>query len=130
ALYTHESNDSLVLNFEQGDYLDVNKKLPTGWWQGSCNGTAGWFPRNYVAVVDRASTPEYEQTKDLTDLIEDQLFGECLTSAQPTSPLPKHWTLQTTKDGKRHYYYNRFTGEMRPTLPDAEDANINLFDDY
>lgn len=34
ALYPFESNDPSSLRFEEGDYIDVLSKLPSGWWDG------------------------------------------------------------------------------------------------
>lgn len=34
ALYPFESSDPSSLCFEQGDYIDVLSKLPSGWWDG------------------------------------------------------------------------------------------------
>ncbi|KAI8970475.1 SH3 domain-containing protein [Mycotypha africana] len=51
ALYSFSSNDPSSLSFEQNDYIDVLNKLPSGWWDGLCNGARGWFPSNYVRVI-------------------------------------------------------------------------------
>ncbi|KAI9007925.1 ras guanine nucleotide exchange factor domain-containing protein [Phycomyces nitens] len=39
------------LNFEKDDYIDVLTQLDSGWWDGWCNGSRGWFPSNYVEIV-------------------------------------------------------------------------------
>ena len=31
-----------------GDIIDVTKQTSSGWWQGTCNGSSGWFPSNYT----------------------------------------------------------------------------------
>ncbi|ORZ00224.1 ras guanine nucleotide exchange factor domain-containing protein [Syncephalastrum racemosum] len=55
ARYPYKSNDPSSLNFDQGDFIEVLTKLDSGWWDGWCNGTRGWFPSNYVQVFE-----EYE----------------------------------------------------------------------
>ncbi|KAI7905570.1 SH3 domain-containing protein, partial [Cokeromyces recurvatus] len=58
ALYPFESDDPSSLKFEEGDFIDVLTKLPSGWWDGWCNGNRGWFPSNYVKTVEDYSNTE------------------------------------------------------------------------
>lgn len=92
ARYPYKSNDPSSLNFDQGDFIEVLTKLKSGWWDGwyvilsknlgfvciltcsfflffwylRCNGTRGWFPSNYVQVVEEYdhedSAEESEET--------------------------------------------------------------------
>ncbi|KAI9299747.1 SH3 domain-containing protein, partial [Cunninghamella echinulata] len=48
ALYAFRSNDKSSLEFEQGDIIEVLNQLQSGWWDGWCKGSRGWFPSNYV----------------------------------------------------------------------------------
>ncbi|KAI8060587.1 SH3 domain-containing protein [Gongronella butleri] len=61
ALYTFDSTDRSSLDFIQGDTIDVLNKLPSGWWDGICNGTRGWFPSNYVQVLETFEEPAAPQ---------------------------------------------------------------------
>ncbi|KAL9553336.1 hypothetical protein MBANPS3_003335 [Mucor bainieri] len=65
ALYAFRSNDPSSLSFNQDDFIDVLNKLPSGWWDGLCNGTRGWFPSNYVKII--ASNKEQEPDEELID---------------------------------------------------------------
>ncbi|GAA5795389.1 hypothetical protein HPULCUR_000745 [Helicostylum pulchrum] len=122
ALYAFESSDPSSLRFEEGDYIDVLAKLPSGWWDGWCNGNRGWFPSNYVKVIeDYGSTglasSSTTTTKKITDLFDDRVGG---IEAKRYS-LPAHWTIENKEDGTASYYLNTLTGEMRSTFP-FEDA--------
>jgi son of sevenless-like protein len=52
ALYPFQSTDHSSLCFKKGDFIEVLAQLETGWWDGWCDGNRGWFPSNYVEVVD------------------------------------------------------------------------------
>ncbi|CEP09488.1 hypothetical protein [Parasitella parasitica] len=61
ALYPFRSNDSSSLSFNQDDLIDVLNKLPSGWWDGLCNGTRGWFPSNYVRIIASHTKQDQER---------------------------------------------------------------------
>jgi hypothetical protein len=52
ALFPFQSTDQSSLCFKKGDYIEVLAQLETGWWDGWCDGNRGWFPSNYVEVID------------------------------------------------------------------------------
>lgn len=52
ALYAFSSSEKSSLSFEKDDYIDVLSQLDSGWWDGWCNGKRGWFPSNYVQLID------------------------------------------------------------------------------
>ncbi|CAO3592691.1 unnamed protein product [Absidia cylindrospora] len=53
ALYPYTAKDTSSLTFERGDIIDVLCQLPSGWWDGLLrNGVRGWFPSNYVQIVE------------------------------------------------------------------------------
>ncbi|KAG0836182.1 hypothetical protein G6F57_009894 [Rhizopus arrhizus] len=58
ANYAFESNDPSSLSFKEGDYIDVLCKLPSGWWDGWCDGQRGWFPSDYVEIVEEYGCTE------------------------------------------------------------------------
>ncbi|KAI9287806.1 hypothetical protein BC943DRAFT_201593 [Umbelopsis sp. AD052] len=55
ALYTFDGTEPTALSFSKGDSIDVLAQLDSGWWDGWCNGKRGWFPSNYVEVIDELS---------------------------------------------------------------------------
>ncbi|KAI9299347.1 SH3 domain-containing protein, partial [Cunninghamella echinulata] len=99
ALYPFASNDGSSLKFEPGDTIHVLAQLPSGWWDGLCNGTRGWFPSNYVEIID--------------DLDNNSLFDDQIEQSTTRTSLPTNWTIEKTEDGKSTYYYNQKTGEIQ-----------------
>lgn len=41
------------LSFAKNDVILVTQQLEGGWWEGSLSGQVGWFPSDFVGVVDR-----------------------------------------------------------------------------
>ncbi|KAI7869234.1 ras guanine nucleotide exchange factor domain-containing protein [Spinellus fusiger] len=54
ALYPFHSKEKSSLCFEKNDSIDVLTQLDSGWWDGWCNGARGWFPSNYVEIIQQA----------------------------------------------------------------------------
>jgi hypothetical protein len=52
ALYAFSSTEKSSLSFEKGEYIEVLSQLDSGWWDGWCRGNRGWFPSNYVQIID------------------------------------------------------------------------------
>ncbi|KAL9553698.1 hypothetical protein MBANPS3_003175 [Mucor bainieri] len=143
ALYPFESKDPSSLRFEEGDYIDVLAKLPSGWWDGWCNGNRGWFPSNYVRIIEdygstglvspTSMTPKSAGSRRIsaqTDLFDDKVGSSGNnnnnnddTSNKRTS-LPPNWSIQDRDDGSSSYYYNTLTGEMRSTYPYDDAASF------
>ncbi|KAG0166953.1 hypothetical protein DFQ28_007218 [Apophysomyces sp. BC1034] len=63
ALYPFNSTEPSSLHFAQGDYIQVLSKLKSGWWDGWCDGERGWFPSNYVEVVEEYDIEETAESK-------------------------------------------------------------------
>lgn len=61
ALYPFYSTEKSSLSFEKDEYIDVLSQLDSGWWDGWCKGNRGWFPSNYVQIVEMS--PKQEDTK-------------------------------------------------------------------
>jgi hypothetical protein len=51
ALYAFSSTEKSSLSFEKGELIEVLSQLDSGWWDGWCKGNRGWFPSNYVKIV-------------------------------------------------------------------------------
>ncbi|KAI8646558.1 ras guanine nucleotide exchange factor domain-containing protein [Parasitella parasitica] len=97
ALYPFKSNDSSSLSFSQDDLIDVLNKLPSGWWDGLCNGTRGWFPSNYVRVIasdkERMEIPvktksEYRLSMSYNDTADTQHIDNSLMPQQKNGNEP------------------------------------------
>ncbi|KAG0043233.1 hypothetical protein BGZ83_011691 [Gryganskiella cystojenkinii] len=52
ALYAFHSEDPASLSFQKGELIQVLTQLESGWWYGYCPGARGWFPSNYVEIVN------------------------------------------------------------------------------
>ena len=51
ALFAYEGAAEIELDLKEGDVVKVLKEDDSGWWQGECNGRVGWFPFNYIEVI-------------------------------------------------------------------------------
>lgn len=52
AMYDFHSEDPTNLTFQRDDVIQVLAQLDSGWWAGLIDGRQGWFPSNYVEVLD------------------------------------------------------------------------------
>ncbi|KAI9315915.1 ras guanine nucleotide exchange factor domain-containing protein [Dichotomocladium elegans] len=143
ALYPYISTDISSLSFEQGAVIDVLAQLDSGWWDGWCNGKRGWFPSNYVQIIeimDRNDSLPQDSQQHLDsqpwspqrqsraiETSQRQLRLSLATSDPPASNPDQRsdWILQTTEDGSEMYYYNVVTKEMRYSLPPEDPINYN-----
>ncbi|KAL1915665.1 uncharacterized protein VTP21DRAFT_6424 [Calcarisporiella thermophila] len=106
ALYDYRSSDPSALNFRKGSIIEVLGQLQSGWWDGVVNGERGWFPSNYVEVIDEAEDdPEYSYIQPNDVHLADDNMDDA-------------WVAQTTPDGVV-FYFNARTGESTWELPVA-----------
>ncbi|ORZ06664.1 ras guanine nucleotide exchange factor domain-containing protein [Absidia repens] len=98
ALYSFKSNDRSSLQFEQGDCIEVLNKLKSGWWDGWCNGFRGWFPSNYVQVIEEYTNAIVVELPDITtkEQIQTTLLQQNSVGAlsrpytpNPSPPIPR-----------------------------------------
>ncbi|KAH8302565.1 hypothetical protein KR044_008282, partial [Drosophila immigrans] len=56
AKHSYKSDEPDVLQLEQGDIVNVSRKLPDGWYQGERirDGAVGWFPGSYTEELNSA----------------------------------------------------------------------------
>ncbi|KAF9983041.1 hypothetical protein BGZ75_005483 [Mortierella antarctica] len=112
AMYDFDSEDATNLTFKKDDVIQVLAQLESGWWAGHCDGRQGWFPSNYVQVLEEADLDSQDDEDDGDDL-------------DSTDDL---WLPQTTPDGQV-FYYNQRTQESSWTLPEPEDqASVGTAD--
>ena len=50
--FGYKTSADIELDLKEGDVLKVLKEDDSGWWQGEINGRIGWFPFNYVKVIE------------------------------------------------------------------------------
>lgn len=77
ALYAFSSTEKSSLSFEKDEYIEVLSQLDSGWWDGWCKGNRGWFPSNYVQIIDVNPSA----TKEIN-------FNKNSGRTSPTSPTP------------------------------------------
>ncbi|KAG1050442.1 hypothetical protein G6F43_007285 [Rhizopus delemar] len=112
ALYPYESNDPSSLSFKANAIIDVFAQLESGWWDGRCEGKRGWFPSNYVEIINQ------QQPAKRADVKKQLRLSLHVTDAiLSTHTAGTDWILQTTEDGSEQYYYNVKTHEMRYSIP-------------
>ncbi|KAF9093416.1 hypothetical protein BGX23_003341 [Mortierella sp. AD031] len=111
AMYDFHSEDPTNLTFQRDDVIQVLAQLDSGWWAGLMDGRQGWFPSNYVEVLDEN---DFE-----SDEGDEYVEGDDLDSADDL------WLPQTTPDGQV-FYYNQRTQESSWTIPEQDtQANEN-----
>ncbi|RUP43057.1 hypothetical protein BC936DRAFT_137699, partial [Jimgerdemannia flammicorona] len=132
ALYDFQSTDPSSLTFKKDDEIDVLAQLESGWWDGWCNGERGWFPCNYVQVVEEQESgeesdapgveteedditedeeDEEEEEEDDLDAVEDGRLA-----MQVVAHVKEPWIPQTTPDGII-FYFNTQTRESSWDVP-------------
>jgi len=107
ALFDYEGVEETELSFHKGDQIIVYSQEPP-WWQGSHNGHIGYFPGDYVALLDgqtpleiiAAAGPQKNPgtlTKESKE-IEDQLKKRILEQAELMEQTKKKlsWTAPGT----------------------------------
>ncbi|KZV66122.1 SH3-domain-containing protein [Peniophora sp. CONT] len=52
ALYDHSSMDENTLSFRRGAVIEVLARIESGWWDGALDDERGWFPSNYVQILE------------------------------------------------------------------------------
>ncbi|XP_052192373.1 SH3 domain-containing protein 2-like [Diospyros lotus] len=53
AMHSYRAVSDVELNLSVGDYVVIRKVSDSGWAEGECKGTAGWFPFGYVERRER-----------------------------------------------------------------------------
>lgn len=52
SLYAFSGKHNHALKFEVGKIIELLQTLDGGWWEGDIDGVRGWFPANYVKVLE------------------------------------------------------------------------------
>lgn len=40
------------LSFRKHEIITITQQIDGGWWEGTLNGITGWFPSDYVDILD------------------------------------------------------------------------------
>ncbi|KAI9260717.1 ras guanine nucleotide exchange factor domain-containing protein [Phascolomyces articulosus] len=137
ALHPFHSPEQSSLSFERGDFIDVLAQLESGWWDGWCNGARGWFPSNYVEMINvnpeladsvmptagggasgrrarkgsvdsRLERKPFDQNQRLPDVPEIKQEDDNATTITTATV-----TTATSGGGTGHYFYDPVTGSVQ-----------------
>jgi len=77
------------LSFNEGDLIKVWQIDPSGWWEGECSGKRGWFPSNFVVLVQNPQPviPTSYSTGSLPVSTTTDVLDLAIRSNQSTSTL-------------------------------------------
>lgn len=50
--HSSSTTGTATLSFSAGQVIRVFSKDPSGWWDGELDGLRGWFPSNYVELLE------------------------------------------------------------------------------
>ncbi|KAI7898139.1 ras guanine nucleotide exchange factor domain-containing protein [Cokeromyces recurvatus] len=112
ALYAFSSTEKSSLSFEKDEYIDVLTKLDSGWWDGLCGGNRGWFPSNYVKIVETSQDLIVEKDKkhhNPATTIEDDSDEEARTIKVIQR---MNQGIHPTSSSKNHHSY--YSGAIQP----------------
>ncbi|KAI8089435.1 ras guanine nucleotide exchange factor domain-containing protein [Halteromyces radiatus] len=84
AIYPFQSNERASLSFNPGDEIDVLTQLESGWWDGWCNGMRGWFPCNYVQIIQESTMDQFNDIALSPDEDIDHSFQRQQELQRPT----------------------------------------------
>ncbi|VDN02275.1 unnamed protein product [Thelazia callipaeda] len=54
AKHTFKGRNNDELSFRKGDVITVTQQLDEGWWEGTLHSNTGWFPSNYVIIIQES----------------------------------------------------------------------------
>ncbi|KAL2101663.1 hypothetical protein ACEWY4_003424 [Coilia grayii] len=91
SLYAFSGKHDQALKFEVGEIIELLQPLDNGWWEGKIDGVRGWFPANYVKVLEKPVTPTVSAPEEADKQV-----------------LPPGWKSYLSPDG-REYFVNSVT---------------------
>jgi son of sevenless len=124
AVYDYTSSDTSNLSFTAGTLIRVLTQLQSGWWDGCVDGERGWFPCNFVTIVEDGDDDEFDEEMSISgdedvDVGEAALAGSGLDGDGRDSTRIAdeiHWIPQADKEG-RTYFFNTLNGATSWELP-------------
>jgi hypothetical protein len=119
AVYDYTSSDTSNLSFTAGTLIRVLTQLQSGWWDGCVDGERGWFPCNFVTIVEDGQDDDYQD--DMSSFSGDEDIGEQALAGSAPDHVHQigdeiYWIPQADKEG-RTYFLNTQTGTTSWELP-------------
>ncbi|KIJ54796.1 hypothetical protein M422DRAFT_200705 [Sphaerobolus stellatus SS14] len=121
ALYDYQSNDASSLSFHRGDIIEVLTQLESGWWDGLLNDERGWFPSNYVSIMNEQDL-EQEELSRVANMDHQEHWGRDVQNEVP-GQLSDFWVPSVAPNG-RIFYVNTQTGEQSNELPTEIESDV------
>lgn len=87
-----ESGHDRELSLSMGDHVEVDTFTSAGWWRGSVNGKAGFFPSDCVEVNRRPVARFDLQCTNDEGLVQDAKAVVMLM--QPNAPMQRRWNVR------------------------------------
>ncbi|KAI9487373.1 MAG: ras guanine nucleotide exchange factor domain-containing protein [Benjaminiella poitrasii] len=133
ALYAFSSTEKSSLSFEKDEYIDVLTQLDSGWWDGWCKGNRGWFPSNYVKIIEVNSdldnnppTKERNRPRNSEDDDSDE-EARTISLIQNMNQSSIHRpSLQTISSSRSNVRYSSTTMQTRPKILQAPSSSSSL----
>ncbi|CAL2048366.1 unnamed protein product [Caenorhabditis brenneri] len=71
--FTYEPRLEDELCLTKGQYVNVIEKNTDGWWKGEApNGSVGWFPSNYVEMLNKYEKYTFQRIDDDDDMMSER----------------------------------------------------------
>jgi len=81
ALKDFDPEDEAQLSFKAGDIISVCDWWEgSDWWEGECNNKVGWFPVNYVEIIDDPKNATKDKSKGPVQPPRPEKISEMRTS--------------------------------------------------
>ncbi|XP_048102709.1 growth arrest-specific protein 7a isoform X2 [Alosa alosa] len=108
TMYAFSGENDRALKFEVGEMIELLQPLDGGWWEGAIDGVRGWFPANYVKVLEKPVAPPLS-APEVTD----------------NQTLPQGWRCYLSPDGHR-YFVNSTTKETTWKRPSCTSSSSTV----
>lgn len=85
SLYAYSGEHDQALKFEVGEIIEVLQSPDGGWWEGEIDEVRGWFPANYVRILEVSQEQTVKLIRGLTSIqiqswityVRKQIDGVC-----------------------------------------------------
>ncbi|EGT47288.1 hypothetical protein CAEBREN_18111 [Caenorhabditis brenneri] len=85
--FTYEPRLEDELGLTKGEYVYVVEKSTDGWWKGEApNGSVGWFPSNYVEMLNSSSANSTETREAMYQPPSQEIKQPLVSSTQKIGP--------------------------------------------
>ncbi|CAJ0917345.1 1483_t:CDS:2 [Entrophospora sp. SA101] len=136
ALYDYDSTEISGLSFKRNDIIQVINQLDSGWWDGICNGIRGWFPSNYITMVnDKEGLYHLSVNQQIKTILEESVLEEELKPQLSNIWVLKHSSSDNNingnndnNDNDRNIYST--IGEEDESVRPFENEEQNLSENF